>query len=99
MEKWYSIVRNMKDDSDNGFLIQTITHRIFHDATDLLPLLKKRQRSEKNKDIVSKFKQRLGPEFTEWEARLEQEFSSDIVKDIVTDDEFWGATMDIVGFP
>lgn len=99
METWYSIVRNMKDESDNGFLIQTITHRIFHDTMDLLPLLKKKQRTEKNKDIVSKFKQRLGPEFTEWEARLEQEFLPELVKDIVSDDLFWGETMKIVGFP
>ena len=88
----------MEDESDNWFVIQSLTQRIFHDLYDIVPFLKKKQRTEKKKDIVSKFAQRLGPEFTEWEARLEQEFPTEIVREIVSDDAFWGLTIKLTGF-
>lgn len=98
MEEWYAVVRDLQDESDNWFVIQTITHRIFHDLQTLLPILKKKQRIEKNKDILLKFVQRLGPEFTEWESRLEQEYPSHLVKGIIEDDTFWEKSLQRTGF-
>ena len=84
MENWYKIVRHMKDDSDEPYLIQQCVYRIFND----LRRSKLRDRTEKEK-----LKNRTGRVFEQWIAKLAEDYSSDFISDILQDDEFWEETI------
>lgn len=83
MEEWHRIVRNFKDDSSDPYLTQLFMYRVFHDLT-----------SKKIKEKV-KFKNRMGPEFEQWAAGLEQEFPKELMVEILNDDEFWEITLKV----
>lgn len=84
MENWYKIVRHMKDDSDESYLIQQCVYRIFND----LRRSKLRDKTEKEK-----LKNRTGRVFEQWIAKLAEDYSSDFISDILQDDEFWEETI------
>ena len=81
LEKWYSIVRNLKDESEFPYNTEKFTHTVLHDL--------KRMRI-RDKD---KFKQRIGVEFTNWTNTFNNEYSSEFISAILGDDEFWNATI------
>ena len=81
MEKWYSIVRNLQDESENKYMTAKFTERVYHD-------LKNSRIREKQK-----FKNRMGPEFDQWILRLSDEFAEEMIQEIVNDDEFWELTL------
>jgi hypothetical protein len=83
MEDWYTIVRNMKDESEQPFLTQQITHKIYRD-------LKTRTVKER-----TKFKERMGMEFNKWVATLYQLYPTDLVNQIIHDDDFWLTTLQL----
>lgn len=81
MEEWYRIVRNFKDDSETPHLTQLFMYRVFQDL-----------HGKKIKEKV-KFKNRMGPEFEQWAAGLEQEYPKELMVEILNDDTFWEATL------
>jgi hypothetical protein len=83
MEEWYRMVRNLKDDSEDSYLTQQFIYQVFRD-------LKRKNIKEK-----VKFKSRMGPEFEQWTSTLEQEFSRDLIVEILNDDEFWELTLKV----
>jgi hypothetical protein len=40
--------------------------------------------------MKTKFQNRIGVEFDEWVVRLNAQFGETLVKEIISDDEFWG---------
>ena len=84
MENWYKIVRHMKDDSDEPYLIQQFVYRIFNDL---------RRSKLKDKTEKEKLKNRTGRVFEQWIAKLAEDYSSDFISDILQDDEFWEETI------
>jgi hypothetical protein len=85
MEAWYTLVRNMKDESSNAFKLEEFVRRVFHDLS-----------RKKLKEKV-KFRQRMGPEFISWSSGLEQEFAKTMVTEVLNDDTFWEATLQVTG--
>lgn len=83
MEEWHRIVRNFKDDSSDPYLTQLFMYRVFRDLS-----------TKKIKEKV-KFKNRMGPEFEQWAAGLEQEFPKELMVEILNDDEFWEITLKV----
>lgn len=83
MEEWKSVVRTLKDESQIPYKTEEITEAIYHDLKRL-----------KIKD-KGKFRQRMGPEFDNWVFSLSERFSEPAVKEIVSDDDFWTATLKI----
>ena len=83
MEEWMSVVRGLKDDSEIPFKTEEIAIRIYHD-------LKRFKIRDKGK-----FRQRMGPEFENWSMHLGDQFSEVAVKEILSDDNFWTATLKI----
>ena len=83
MEEWYRLVRNLKDDSEDSYLTQQFIYQVFRD-------LKRKNIKEK-----VKFKSRMGPEFEHWVSTLEQEFPTDLIVEILNDDEFWELTLKV----
>lgn len=83
MEEWHRIVRNFKDDSENPYLTQLFMYRVFQDLSN-----------RKIKEKV-KFKNRMGPEFEQWSAGLEQEYPKELMVEILNDDEFWAETLKV----
>lgn len=83
MEEWLSVVRGLKDDSEIPYKTEEITIKIYHD-------LKRYRIRDKGK-----FRQRMGPEFENWVMQLSDDFPEAAVKEIVSDDEFWQATLKI----
>lgn len=81
MEKWHSIVGNMKDESEDSYKTQQFAHKMYRDL-----------RRAKLKD-KGKFKNRMGPEFERWASQLVEEFGRDFVQEIINDDEFWLETL------
>ncbi len=81
MEKWYTIVRQLQDESENKYLTRKFCEKVFHD------LYNSRIREKQ------KFKNRMGPEFEHWAASLAEEYGEDMVKEILNDDDFWVETM------
>jgi len=81
MDKWYTIVGNMKDESEDSYKTQQFTHQVYREL-----------RSAKIKD-KGKFKNRMGPEFEQWAAHLSDMYSGDMVTEILNDDEFWLETL------
>jgi hypothetical protein len=84
MEEWYTMVRNMKDESSNPFKLEEFVRRVFHDLS-----------RKKVKEKV-KFRQRMGPEFLSWASGLEQEFAKTMITEVLNDDAFWEKTLDLV---
>ena len=83
MDAWYTLVRNMKDESSNAYKFEEFVRRVFHDLS-----------RKKIKEKV-KFRNRMGPEFTSWSSGLEEEFSKSMVVEVLNDDIFWEATLDL----
>jgi hypothetical protein len=83
MEKWYAIVRNLQDQSENKYLTRKFCEELFHDLTNAR--IREKQ----------KFKNRMGPEFEQWVAGLTQTYNSNMVSEILNDDEFWIETLQI----
>ena len=81
MEAWYKKVRLLKDESETPFQTEKLTHKIFYD-------LKRIKIREKGK-----FKNRMGPEFENWVVTLQDRYAPELVNAIVSDDEFWEATL------
>lgn len=83
MEKWYTIVRKLQDESENKYLTRKFCEHVFHQ------LYNARIRDKQ------KFKNRMGPEFEQWTASLVEEFPSEMVTEIIGDDEFWVQLLEI----
>jgi hypothetical protein len=81
METWYSIVRKLQDESESKYLTRKFAERVFRE-------LKNARIREKQK-----FKNRMGPEFEQWVSSLLDDFPEDMVKEIISDDEFWEQTL------
>jgi hypothetical protein len=80
-QKWYDMVGNFKDDSENPYITQQFVFRVFRE-------LKRAKIKEKGK-----FKQRMGPEFEQWTRLLEESFPKETITEILHDDEFWLETL------
>jgi hypothetical protein len=85
MEEWYKVVRNLKDDSANPYLTQLFVNQVFRELS-----------SRKIRD-KTKFKNRVGAEFEQWAAGLEQEYPKELLIEILNDDEFWSKTLEVSG--
>jgi hypothetical protein len=83
MDEWLSVVRGLKDDSEIPFKTEEIAIAIYHD-------LKRFKIRDKGK-----FRQRMGPEFENWSMNLSDQFPEAAVKEILSDDDFWTATLKI----
>lgn len=83
MDEWMSVVRGLKDDSEIPFKTEEIAIAIYHDMKRL------RIRDK------GKFRQRMGPEFESWAMQVGDRFSEAAVKEILSDDKFWEATLKI----
>lgn len=83
MEKWYEIVGNMRDESEDSYMTQQFTHQVYRELV-----------TAKIKDR-GKFKNRMGPEFEQWSARLSIEYPAGLVIEILNDDEFWIETLKV----
>ena len=81
MEGWYKKVRLLKDESETPYETEKVTHKLFYD----LKRLKIREKG--------KFKNRMGPEFENWVHSLEDRFAPASLNAIISDDEFWEATL------
>ncbi len=95
MDKWYRIVRELQDKSEDKYQTRIICEEIFSQ------LLNGRIREKQ------KFKNRMGPEFEQWVTSLNDKFTNRLVpKDLVTkelvqeiiqkiihDEEFWEQTL------
>ena len=87
MDKWYEIVRNIEDESveDYGDTYRYQTKLL---VTQIFQELKTARIKEKGK-----FKQRMGPEFEQWDLRLKSQYPEDMVIDVINNDEFWLETL------
>lgn len=83
MDEWKSTVRALKDESQIPYKTEEIAEKIYHD-------LKRFKIREKGK-----FRQRMGPEFENWILSLSERFSENVVKEIISDDNFWTATLKV----
>lgn len=83
MDEWLSVVRGLKDDSEIPYKTEEIAIQVYHD----LKRLKIRDKG--------KFRQRMGPEFESWSMNLADTFPEVALKEILSDDEFWQATLKI----
>jgi len=81
MDKWYTIVGNLRDESENSYMTQQFTHQVYRELVNA-----------KIKD-KGKFKNRMGPEFEQWSSRLAELYPRDLVAEILSDDEFWLETL------
>jgi hypothetical protein len=81
MEKWYNLVLNFKDESVDSYKTQDFCHQVFRELD-----------SAKIKE-KGKFKQRMGPEFEQWSAKLSTQYPPELVTEILQDDEFWLETL------
>jgi hypothetical protein len=83
MEKWYTIVRNLQDESENKQLTRQFCEDVFHQ------LYNARIREKQ------KFKNRMGPEFEQWVGQLSQTYGEKLVTEIINDDTFWVTTLSV----
>ena len=83
MEKWYSIVQSLQDESENKNMTKKFCEDVFHD------LLNARIREKQ------KFKNRMGPEFEQWSVGLTERYPQGMVTEIISDDTFWEETLRI----
>jgi len=80
-QKWYEMLGNFKDESENSYLTQQFVFQVFREL---------RQAKIKEK---GKFKNRMGPEFEQWSRLLEETYPKEMVNEILNDDEFWLETL------
>ena len=85
MEEWYSIVRNLKDESEDPKYTREFCFHVYHDLMFI-----KQNRKLKDK---AKFRDRKGPEFEAWTTELEEEYSSELITTVLSDDTFWSITL------
>jgi len=83
MDEWNKMVRILKDESMQPNKTAELADRIFQD-------LKRMKIKDKKK-----FVQRLGPEFENWAMKLEDDYPSYIVTNILNDDDFWTLTLKV----
>jgi hypothetical protein len=83
MEDWYSLVRQMKDYSDEPNEVEDVTHYFFQILT-----------YRRIRDM-RKFEQRLGAEYESILNDLYDLFSENIVNDVILDDEFFDSTLSL----
>ena len=83
MEKWYTTVRKLQDESEDKYLTRKFAERVFHE------LYNARIREKQ------KFKNRMGPEFEQWVNSLVSDFPQEMVTEIINDDEFWVDTLSV----
>jgi hypothetical protein len=81
MEKWYEIVGNLKDESEDPYKTQLFCHQVYREL-----------RNAKIKD-KGKFKNRMGPEFEQWAAHLADDYPHALLYEILNDDLFWLETL------
>jgi len=81
MDHWYSILRNMKDESQDPHLTEQFCHQVYQDL-----------KHSKIRD-KKKFRQRTGAEFDTWAIHLELSFPKPLVMEILNDDTFWTETL------
>ena len=82
MDQWYSEVRKLKDASESPYQTEKLTRLIFHTL-----------RRSKIRDR-QKFRQRTGVEFDAWLNSLFEKYSEEMVREIISEYDFWGATLD-----
>jgi len=88
MEAWYSAVRKLKDESDDPKLTRDCCFRIYH---DLVFIKQNRKLKEKQK-----FRERKGHEFDGWTTELSQEYSSELISEVISNNEFWNESLKVV---
>jgi hypothetical protein len=86
MEEWYSIVRRLKDESEDPKHTRDFCFQVYHDLMFI-----KFNRKLKDKE---KFINRKGPEFDSWTNELQNEFSQELITEVLSDDKFWRKTLD-----
>lgn len=84
MDEWYTVVRNLRDESTNPYLTEQFCHHVFHDIQRM-----------RIKD-KSKFSRREGQEFGVWSLGLESTFPHSLVTEILNDDIFWTTTIKLI---
>jgi hypothetical protein len=83
MEQWNKAVRILKDESMEPNKTAQLCERIFQDL-----------RRMKIKD-KKKFYERLGPEFENFTLKLEEDYPSYIVVNVLNEDDFWKLTLKV----
>jgi hypothetical protein len=83
MEEWNKAVRILKDESMEPNKTAQLCERIFQDL-----------RRMKIKD-KKKFYERLGPEFENFTLKLEEDYPSYIVVNVLNEDDFWKLTLKV----
>jgi hypothetical protein len=83
MEEWYTIIRNLKDESENPYTTQMFVYQVYRDLSRI-----------RIKEKI-KFRDRMGPEFDAFTAKLSQEYPEGLVIEIINDDEFWRKTLEL----
>jgi hypothetical protein len=83
MEEWYQLVRNLKDESEDPYMTQMFVYQVYRDLN-----------RKKIKEKV-KFRDRMGPEFDAFTAKLSQEYPEPLVVEIISDDDFWRKTLEL----
>lgn len=83
MDAWYSLIRTLKDESEDPYATQELAYYIFQD-------LKRKKIREK-----VKFKNRMGPEFETWAGYLTERFPETLVKALLNEDDFWTMSLDL----
>jgi 16S rRNA A1518/A1519 N6-dimethyltransferase RsmA/KsgA/DIM1 with predicted DNA glycosylase/AP lyase activity len=81
MEEWYSMVRQLKDESDTPNEVEQACHSIFRGIAN-----------RKIKEM-KKFEQRMGPEYEQFVEELK--ISEDIKTELLRDDEFFKLTLEL----
>jgi len=87
MEEWNKKVRDILDESESVYHTRQFIEYMFQ---DLIP--RNKRLKIKNKE---KFTQRLGPEFELWAEELEEKFTNVLVREILSDDEFWNLSLQV----
>jgi len=85
MDEWYTNVRRLREESESPHQTEKLTRLIYH-------TLRRSKIREKGK-----FKQRMGPEFEGFVNKLLENYSDEMVRQVVSDDGFWGATLNAIG--
>jgi hypothetical protein len=83
MDAWYSLVRKMRDESENPRDTEVFVQHVFH------KLLRMRVKEK------VKFRKREGREFLEWVESMEKDYSPEFMNEILGDDEFWNLTLQL----
>ena len=85
MEAWYSAVRKLKDVSEDPKLTRDLCFQIYHDL-----MYMKLNRKLKDKQ---KFRERKGHEFDAWTTELAEGYGSELISEVISDNEFWNSTL------